>query len=146
MGLWGHSACTKEQSYKDSRYLCVLRTNPMGIVCTNRGPILYEHTMHIQLSILWDDACSYTCEGFMSCRKNHLYWKHRPACIKRICYKEYFGNNAGEKLSEWYRSSLHKHSKMHTVKWNRSRACDKVWCKSVSSSSDWFIVCHMYCT
>ena len=44
----------------------------------------------------------------MSCRKNHLYWKHRPACTKMICYKEYFGNNAGEKLSEWYRSSLNK--------------------------------------
>ena len=25
---------------------------------------------------------------------------------------------------------------MHIVKWNRSRACDNMWCKSVSSSSD----------
>ena len=40
MGLWGHNACTKEQSYKDTRYLCVQRTNPPGIGCTNRGPIL----------------------------------------------------------------------------------------------------------
>ena len=40
--------------------------------------------------------------------KNHLYGKPRPACTKRSCYKECFGNNAGEKLREWYRSSVHK--------------------------------------
>ena len=31
----------------------------------------YVHTMHVQSSILWDAACRHTCEGFMSCRKNH---------------------------------------------------------------------------
>ena len=30
------------------------------------------------------------------------------AYTKRSCYKECFGNNAGEQLSEWYRSSVHK--------------------------------------
>ena len=69
----------------------------------------------------------------MSCRKNHL-------CTKRSCYKECFSNNAGEKLREWYRSSAHKPTqKMHTVKWNRSRACDKVWYESVEdlAERDW---------
>ena len=42
----------------------------------------------------------------MSGMKNHLYGK--PACTKRSCYKECFGNNAGEKLREWCRSSVHK--------------------------------------
>ena len=47
MGLWGHNACTNEQSYRDTRY---------------KGPSLwelyaqiedqsYEHTMHVQSSI-----------------------------------------------------------------------------------------------
>ena len=38
----------------------------------------------------------------MSGTKNHLYGK--PSLHK----EEYFGNNAGEKLREWYRSSVHK--------------------------------------
>ena len=61
--------------------------------------------------ILWDAACSYTylcaCESSVSCKKNQLYGKPRPACAKRSCYKECFGKNAGEKLREWYRSSVH---------------------------------------
>ena len=60
--------------------------------------------------ILWDAACSYTylctCEISMSGTKNHLYGN--LACTKRSCYKECFGNNAGEQLREWYRSSVHK--------------------------------------
>ena len=29
-------------------------------------------------------AYKYTCEGFMSCRKNQLYGKPRPACTKTL--------------------------------------------------------------
>ena len=80
MGLWRHNACTKEQSYRDMRYLCVQRTNPMGIGCTNRGPILLAHdartvvqsygTLHVRSYIY---LC--TCESSMPGTKNHLYGK-----------------------------------------------------------------------
>ena len=89
MGLWGHNACTKEHSYRDTRYLCVQRTNPMGIGCTNRGPILYVHVRAL-------------------CQVRRTIYMGNPACTKRSCYKECFSNNAGEKLREWYRSSVHK--------------------------------------
>ena len=56
MGLGGHNACAKEQSYRDTRYLCVQRTNPTGIGCTNRGPTRCIYSQ----PILWDAACSYT--------------------------------------------------------------------------------------
>ena len=46
MGLWGHNACTKEQSYRDMRYLCAQRTNPMGIDAQIEDQS-YEHTMHV---------------------------------------------------------------------------------------------------
>ena len=49
--------------------------NPIGTrgTCVYKGPTLwewyaqiedqfYEHTMRVQSSILWDAACSYTCE------------------------------------------------------------------------------------
>ena len=49
MGLWGHNACTKEQSYRDTRYLCVQKTHPMGIDAQIDDQS-YEHTMHVQSS------------------------------------------------------------------------------------------------
>ena len=138
----------------------VQKNNPIRTrgTCVYKGPTLwrsyaqiedqsYEHTMHIQSSILWTLHVATHVRVLCHVGGRTIYIrKPRPACTKKSCYKEYFGNNAGEKLSEWYRSSLHKHSKMHTVKWNRFSTCDKVWCESVSSSSDWFIVCNMYCT
>ena len=87
MGLWGHNPCTKEQSYRDMRYLCVQRTNPMGIGCTNRGPI-YPMSTRCTYShpFLWDAACSYTylctCESSMSGTKNNLYGKQRGVVIR----------------------------------------------------------------
>ena len=42
------------------------------------------------------------------CHVGRTIYMGNPACTKRSCYKECFGNNAGEKLREWYRSSVHK--------------------------------------
>ena len=96
--LWGHNACTKEQSYRDTRYLCVQRTNPTGLDAQIEDPMSTRCTY--SRPILWDAACSYTylctCESSMSGTKNHLYGK--PSLHKEECYKECFGNNAGEKL------------------------------------------------
>ena len=104
MGLW---ACTKEQSYRDTTYLCVQRTNPMGIGCTNRRPInpmstrcTHSRPIHGTLHV----AYAYV----PLCHVGRTIYTGNPACTKRSCYKECFGNNAGEKLSEWYISSVHK--------------------------------------
>ena len=54
--VWAYAdtmhACTKEQSYRDTRYLCVQRTNPMGIGCCHAQieDQSYEHMMHVQSS------------------------------------------------------------------------------------------------
>ena len=60
--------------------------------------------------ILWDAACSYTYYVHVRalCQVRRTIYMGNPACTKRSCYKECFGNNAGEKLREWYRSSVHK--------------------------------------
>ena len=77
-------------AYGDTMH--VQKNNPIGTrgTCVYKGPTLrgsdaqiedqsYERTMHVQSSILWDAACSYTylstCESSMSGTKNHLYGK-----------------------------------------------------------------------
>ena len=107
-------------AYGDTMH--VQKNNPIGTrgTCVYKGPTLWG-SMHKQRTnsmstqctyrrpMLWNNACSYTylctCEGFMSCKKHHLYGKPRPACTERSCYKECFGSNA---VREWYRSSVHK--------------------------------------
>ena len=39
-GLMGNTMNEQKNNPMDTRYLCVQRTNPMVIGCTNRGPIL----------------------------------------------------------------------------------------------------------
>ena len=56
---------------------------------------------------------------------------------------EGFGNNAGEKLREWYRSSVYK-TQLNGIHPVHVTKCDVIVCHH--RSSDWFIVCHMYCT
>ena len=87
--------CTKDQPHRD--WMHKKRTNPMSTRCMYSRPIL------------WDAACSYTylCTVRALCQVRRTIYMGNPACTKS-CYKECFGNNAGKKLREWYRKSVHK--------------------------------------
>ena len=67
--------------------------------------------MDVQSSILWDTACSYTCEG--------VAVRNASTTMQANNYTE-----------AQYINPL---KSAHSFKWNRSCACDKVWCESVSS-------------
>ena len=104
----------------------------------------YEHTIHDSRPILWDAACSYTylctCDGFMSCRKNHLYGK--PSLHKEELLQGMLRQQCREKLREWYRSSVHK----PTQKCTQSNGIDPVHvtkCKSVKECV--IIIRLVYC-
>ena len=99
MGLWGHNACTKEQSYRDTRYLCVQMTNPMRIGCTNGGPILLaQDARTVVQSYGTPHVATHTYVHVRAlCQVRRTIYMGNPACTKRSCYKECFGNNAGGK-------------------------------------------------
>ena len=103
-------------AYGDTMH--VQKNNPIGTrgTCVYKGPTLwgsdaqiedqsYKHMMHVQSS---NPMGYYVHVRAALCKVRRNIYMENPACTKRSCYKECFGNNAGEKLRKWYRSSVHK--------------------------------------
>ena len=90
-------------AYGDTMH--VQKNNPIGTrgTCVYKGPTLrgsdaqiedqsYEHTIHVQSSNPM--GCYVHVRAL--CQVRRTIYMENPACTKRSCYKECFGNNAGE--------------------------------------------------